>query len=229
MNMDLVEKQPSKMPSKKEHEIKIDKSISNKHANAKGRPRKFDTNAALEIALKLFWEHGYEGVSINMLAHEIGINVPSLYAAFGNKAQLFYKATDLYISVYGKMFREALTLPTASEVAHAILDKHIDLTFDNNLPDGCFMIQSALVTSPNSVEQSKITYELRQRAIDLLVARFKRAIAENDLPSTVDPEVLALYIFGVKHGIAIHSKSGVSAQKMHEIVDMAMGVFQKQK
>ncbi len=62
-----------------------------------GRPREFDIEKALDKALKLFWKKGYEGTSLPELTKAMGINRPSLYAAFGNKEALFRKAIDRYI------------------------------------------------------------------------------------------------------------------------------------
>ena len=63
----------------------------------RGRPRSFDRDAALRAAMKTFWERGYEGASMAALTDSMGINSPSLYAAFGSKEKLF-RACLLYTS-----------------------------------------------------------------------------------------------------------------------------------
>jgi AcrR family transcriptional regulator len=62
----------------------------------KGRPREFDADEVLDRALDVFWRKGYEGASLSELTEAMGINRPSLYAAFGNKEELFRKALDRY-------------------------------------------------------------------------------------------------------------------------------------
>ena len=62
----------------------------------KGRPREFDVEKALDRALKVFWRKGYEGATLADLTRAMGINRPSLYAAFGNKEALFRKVLDRY-------------------------------------------------------------------------------------------------------------------------------------
>src|SRR4051794_13410816 len=79
----------------------------------KGRPREFDADQALDAALMLFWRHGYEGTSLAALTEAMGINVPSLYAAFGNKEALFRKALDRYVQRPASYLPNALKEPTA--------------------------------------------------------------------------------------------------------------------
>jgi len=69
-----------------------------------GRPRSFDADRALDRALKVFWRKGYEGASLADLTSAMGINRPSLYAAFGNKEALFRKALDRYAEADGGTF-----------------------------------------------------------------------------------------------------------------------------
>jgi AcrR family transcriptional regulator len=64
---------------------------------AMGRPREFDVDKALDLALQVFWRKGYEGASMADLTQTMGITKPSLYSAFGNKEELFRKALDRYV------------------------------------------------------------------------------------------------------------------------------------
>ncbi len=75
---------------------------------AMGRPREFDIDEALDCALHVFWSKGYEGTSIAELTEAMGITRPSLYAAFGNKEELFRKALDKYVEGPGGYVRLAL-------------------------------------------------------------------------------------------------------------------------
>ncbi len=88
----------------------------------KGRPREFDADKVLDKALHVFWERGYEGTSLSDLTEAMGINRPSLYAAFGNKEELFRRALDRYAEKGpGAVHREALAEPTAKAVVEYLL------------------------------------------------------------------------------------------------------------
>src|SRR2546428_12924146 len=72
------------------------KRVNGKPAKPRGRPREFDRDAALEQAIDVFWRHGYEATSVSDLTAAMGINPPSLYAAFGDKEKLFLEAVERY-------------------------------------------------------------------------------------------------------------------------------------
>ena len=91
-----------------------------------GRPRAFDVDEALDRALDVFWRKGYEGASICDLTAAMGINPPSLYAAFGNKEELFRKALDRYVEMHDEFLREALARPKARDGIAALLNKTAD-------------------------------------------------------------------------------------------------------
>src|SRR5260221_6046735 len=102
-----------------------------------GRPRAFDIAEALEQALRVFWKKGYLGTSLSDLTGAMGINRPSLYAAFGNKQSIFRKALDLYSKGPSAYLGEALHEPTARAVVERLLHGVVDLLTDPQSPATC--------------------------------------------------------------------------------------------
>jgi AcrR family transcriptional regulator len=188
----------------------------------KGRPRQFDKDEALEVALRLFWEHGYEGVSITMLAEAMDIKVPSLYAAFGNKEALFFATIKRYGDQTRHIYHESFKKKTAYEVAEAILEGEVWLVTQKDKPNGCLMIQGALVTSPKSEAICKMIADMRSMAEKWVTKRFRQAKREGDLPRTADPASLACYIMTLNSGIALQAKSGVNAKCLRKVVKIAL-------
>src|SRR5262245_24579962 len=99
-----------------------------------GRRRQFDADEALDRALEVFWSRGYEGATLPQLTRAMGINRPSLYAAFGNKEQLFRKALDHYQTGPQSFLTEALSKPTARAVVEAILSGFVRTQGDRDRP-----------------------------------------------------------------------------------------------
>src|SRR6266498_338901 len=113
-------------------------------SGARGRPRSFNTEKALDGALRVFWRKGYEGASLSDLTRAMGINRPSLYAAFGNKEKLFRKALDLYVGGPAAYVREALKEPTARAAVEMLLSESASQLSDRRHPRGCLIVQGAL-------------------------------------------------------------------------------------
>src|SRR5262245_27898679 len=152
-----------------------------------GRPRAFDIDDALDRALKLFWRKGYEGTSLSDLTKAMGINRPSLYAAFGNKEALFRKAIDRYVEGPACHVHEAISEPTARAVVARLLRGSIDLITDSRNPQGCFMVQSALACGESADAVRREMTRRRSAEEAVLRERLERAVTEGDLPSSADP------------------------------------------
>src|SRR5258705_3066189 len=109
-----------------------------------GRPRAFDPDAALDRAMHVFWAKGYEGASLSDLTRAMRINRPSLYAAFGNKEELFRKVLDRYVDGPLAYFTKALAAPKARDVVEQIFFGAAKMAGDPRIPAGCLMVQGAL-------------------------------------------------------------------------------------
>jgi len=189
---------------------------------AMGRPRAFDMDKALDQALHVFWEKGYEGASICDLTEAMGINPPSLYAAFGNKEALFKKALDRYETVRDQIMEEAFAVPTAREAMRRLLEGTAERLSDKRNPSGCLLVQGALAGS-EECEAVKRHLALRRAAGEVLIReRLKRAKREGDLPDDADPAALARFVATVMQGMAVQAAGGASSKELRQIVDTAL-------
>lgn len=193
-----------------------------------GRPRKFDPEQALDSALKVFWRKGYEGASLSDLTEAMGINRPSLYAAFGDKATLFRRAIDRYVDVHTAHFQEALDQPTVREVIETLWTGNIALTRNARNPRGCFLVQGALACSEAGEPMQKAMAKERARGEAMLKDRFERAITEGDLPDDTNAGDLARYVTTVSYGLAVHAASGASAADLKAVAEMALRALPNQ-
>jgi AcrR family transcriptional regulator len=188
----------------------------------KGRPREFDLDEALDRALRVFWRRGYEGATLPDLTEAMGINRPSLYAAFGSKEELFRKALNRYAEGPAAYVREALTEPTARAVAERLLGGVIDLVSDRRNPRGCLLVQGALACGATAESVRRELVARRVAGEAAVRQRFERAIADGDLPADVDPADLARYVVTVIRGMAVQAAGGASGEELRRVAAMAL-------
>ncbi|WP_437204728.1 TetR/AcrR family transcriptional regulator [Planctomicrobium sp. SH664] len=187
-----------------------------------GRPRAFDIDHALGQAMKVFWEKGYEGASLPELTRAMGINRPSLYAAFGNKESLFHKVIDHYLSGPGCEAKDSLSMPTSREVVKHWLQSRVSLATSPEQPRGCLMVQSALACGEGAESIRRELIRRRRNSELGLQARFQQAIDEGDLPAEADAAALARYLSAVTYGLAVQAAGGASRQELEGVVDLVV-------
>jgi AcrR family transcriptional regulator len=192
-------------------------------ASPLGRPRAFDPDTALERAMHVFWAKGYEGASLSDLTRAMRINRPSLYAAFGNKEQLFRKVLDRYASGPLAYFEKALAAEKARVVIEQILFGAAKMAGDPRLPAGCLMVQGALACGDTSVQ--KETAARRTASEVALRRRLERAKREGDLPRNADPAELACYVMTVLQGMAVQGANGATRVQLWRVAQTALRVW----
>ena len=188
----------------------------------RGRPRSFDVDRALDRAMKVFWRKGYEGASLPDLTRAMGINRPSLYAAFGNKEMLFRRALQRYGEGPGGYVGRAMDEPTARRVVERLLYGGIDLLTNPRNPRGCFSVQGALACGDDAAAMRNELIAHREAGIKALRRRFERAKSEGDLPANANPAALARYIATVMHGLSVQATSGASRRELRSVAQLAL-------
>lgn len=187
-----------------------------------GRPRLFDPGKVLDRALNVFWRKGYEGASLSDLTKAMGINRPSLYAAFGDKEKLFRKVLDRYAEGPASFSEAALQESTSRAVVERLLYGTADLLTSPQNPHGCLWVQGALAcgNSADSVRKELISRRMAGEAA--LRQRLNRAKVDGDLPPEANPVSLARYIVTMIQGMSIQAASGASRGELHRIIDIAL-------
>lgn len=190
--------------------------------NRIGRPRGFDADEALDRAVLVFWEHGYEGASLTDLTSAMGITRTSMYAAFGNKEELFRKALERYTEGPAAYGARALEKATALEVATAILDGAVRATTCHDSPAGCLAVQGSLAAGDSGRAAHDALVAWRNDGCRQLHDRFQRAVDEGDLSPGADPGLLARYLMTVANGIAVQAVGGAGRAELQRVADMAL-------
>ena len=187
-----------------------------------GRHREFDIEKALDAALAVFWDKGFEGASYAALTAATGVARPGLYAAFGNKEEMFLKALGRYDEVFMGFFAEALREPRALDVARHALRGAAEVHTGACTPAGCLGINGALACS-DEAEAIRVTLARRRGdAEGVLARRFAQARAEGDLSADADPAALARFVMTVSQGMSVQAKAGASREQLFEIAELAL-------
>ena len=192
---------------------------------ARGRPREFCTEQALARALEVFWSKGYEGTSLTDLTEAMGINRPSMYAAFGNKEELFKKALDLYEREKMAYIGRALEQPTARLVAETMLRGAVENATGGEQPHGCLRVINSVACG---AEAESIRSEINARgklAKAALSERFERAKEEGDLPSHVDPQGMTAVLVAMLQGISIQASQGTSRDELDRLAQTGLAMW----
>lgn len=191
----------------------------------RGRPREFCPDAALAAALGVFWSKGYEGASMAELTQAMGITKPSLYAAFGNKEQLFGHALDLYEREKLAYTREALEQPTARAVAEYFMRGAVEAQTSNCGPRGCLGVIGSTACGAEAESIRAQVIERRASSSAALIARFHQAQADGDLPAHVEPQALAQYLYTILQGLAVQAGAGATRADLDRVVETSLAIW----
>jgi AcrR family transcriptional regulator len=195
-----------------------------KTAKTRGRPRSFDRDEALERAMELFWRQGYEATSLADLTAAMGINPPSLYAAFGDKEHLFLAAVERYENLgrgpgAGCLLEDA---PTARAAIESVLKETAIELSKPSQPKGCMLITAATNCSAESAHVQRALAERRAEQKKHLKDRIARGITDGDLARGTDAGALADFYVTVLTGMSMQSRDGATRKTLLATAEAAM-------
>jgi len=197
---------------------------------ARGRPRSFDREAALQRAMEVFWSKGYESTSLHDLTEAMGINPPSLYAAFGDKERLYLEALGRYQDwrreVLGRMLDEA---PTARAATELVMRESATEISKAGHPRGCMVAMSIAGCSSASAEAQSKLAERRSMGRRRVKERIDRGIREGDVPPGTDSAALADFYHAVFTGMSMQAREGATRKSLLATVDAAMRAWPEGK
>jgi len=193
----------------------------------RGRPAGFDRSEALDRAMEMFWERGYEGTTLEDLQEAMGnISPTSFYHAFGSKEALFRLVVEKYRQTVGGPALNALDeSPTVREAVHEMLRLTAESFCRPGKPHGCMLVLGATNCSPANAAPQEYLRSIRQQTPTVLRRRLARAVAEGDLAASADITSIAAFYATVLHGMAVRAGDGASKKALMAAVDGAMAAW----
>lgn len=191
---------------------------------ATGRPREFDVDEALDRALDVFCQHGYAGSSVAELTAAMGINPPSLYAAFGNKESLFRKALERYAAKRTAYWDQALAAPTAREMLEILFRETAVFLAEECDSGGCLYVRTLACSESADTIQRELAS--RRAAGELAIRqRLELAKARGELPLGVDPADFARYVSTILEGMSVQAAGGATGDQLLRVGEMALRLW----
>jgi AcrR family transcriptional regulator len=184
-----------------------------------GRPREFDRDTALLRARDLFWERGFEGVSMAELTDKLGLASARIYAAFGSKEELFREAIEHYEKQEGGFADRALAEePTAASAVERMFREGIELYTRKHGPRGCMVVSSATnCTDANDPVREWLSEHRRARTASI-ARRIEKAVQTGELPQRTDVAMLGDLYAATLHGISIQARDGVTRKRLLALI-----------
>ena len=194
-----------------------------------GRNRAFDKDDVLESAMTVFWQNGYANTSFADLTTVTGVNKPSLYAAFGNKEQLFVAALELYSRerirpIYQTLLNTSIPL---HERLHTYFTAVAQLFCESDSTVGCMNVNSICELAGDGMSEAAFqtitshVHTMQQTLTDLFAAEQ----ANGTLSGQSTPQTLALFLISINSGIAVQARSGTKSDELEGMIAHAVQSF----
>jgi AcrR family transcriptional regulator len=192
----------------------------------RGRPRRFDRTEALDRALMAFWQNGFEATSMDDLIGAMGINSPSIYAAFGSKQNLFSEAVGHYSTRYAGGLMDALNAaPDAASGLSAMFVAAIELFTCPKHPHGCFIVTAMGGNAPVATEVRNELERLRRERSDEIAARLQRDVIEGRLSPDLPVQPLADMYTAILQGISVAARDNVPKSRLASLYSQSLGLL----
>jgi AcrR family transcriptional regulator len=187
-----------------------------------GRPLSFDKDAALEAAMLLFWERGFEGTSMADLTQAMGLNPSSIYAAFGDKQALFSLAVKRYLDSRAQYATRALEEPTLQRVIRALFDNTVAFLTTPGHPPSCMTLAGAMGCSVDATPARDLMTEIRKQNEVAIRQRLLQARKSGELSKDINVEDYTRYLSTILAGLSIQAANGSTKAELKRTAQMAL-------
>jgi AcrR family transcriptional regulator len=190
--------------------------VTNVSKRPRGRPKGFIPDEALDRAVEMFWEHGYEGVDVDRIAHAVNVTKPALYRAFGDKSTLLLKAVERYAKTYGAPIMAAFQAePDIHRAVTAFCEATVNLA-SGEARGGCMMVAAALGQSERVTEIRSYLAQGLTAAADIFAKRFEKEMKAGRLTRTPSAKVRGRALVDLMKGLQLRARAGIAREQLLE-------------
>lgn len=191
------------------------------------RPREFDEQQALEAAMHLFWEKGFEATSISDLTARMGIQRPSIYSAFGDKKELFEAALRKYTQLHAANARARLHKPkSVKEAFRSFFEDVVKAEYEGGPNRGCFCINTMVELAPHDAKFEVLTREHQMYLSAIFQATIERGIRSGELRLETNAIALAQTLVVSLIGLTVMMKSRPDRSFINNTVEVTLALLQ---
>ncbi len=189
------------------------------------RSKEFDPGAALEKALELFWERGYEATSMADLVEHLGIGRASIYATFGGKRELYLKAYDRYLEI-GVDFVDVLSQPgPVLPAVRALVERYAEEAAQDAVHRGCLVVNTAVELAPHDQTLARRVAANWDFIEATLTSALTRARAQGELAAEKDPRALARFLLTLMQGMRVIGKGSSDPARLRDTAEQGLSIL----
>ena len=188
--------------------------VTNISKRSRGRPKGFIPDEALDRAVEMFWEHGYEGVDVDRIARTVNVTKPALYRAFGDKSTLLLKAVEHYAKTYGGPIMAAFQAEPDVYKAVTAFSEAIVNNATVGARGGCMMAAAALGQSERVTEIRAYVAKGLTATADIFAKRLEQEMKAGRLTRTPSAKVRARALVDLMQGLQLRAKAGIAREQL---------------
>ena len=190
------------------------------------RPREFDIEEALALALDVFWIQGYDTTSMTDLMDATGLAKGSIYKGYGDKKRLFMRALDSYLAQANSSLRESAEASgSGREALEQIFSNVVDMSTGKGVRRGCFSVNSTIELCPHDPDVHDRLRRNTQEKEKTFAAIIRKGIADGSLRKDIVPNLAGAYLTTVLNGLQVRGKLGLTKRQANQTVEIAMRTF----
>jgi len=188
--------------------------VTNYSKRPRGRPKGFIPDEALDRAVEMFWEYGYEGVDVDRIARSVNVTKPALYRAFGDKATLLLKAVERYAMTYVAPRMAAFQAePDIHKAVSAFCEATVNAA-SNEARGGCMLAAAALGHSERVAEIRLYVAKGLTETADIFAKRFEKEMKAGRLSRTPSAKVRGRLLVDLMQGLQLRGKVGIGREQL---------------